>query len=178
MENGVKLVGERIRGADTETLAEGTVVTVQDGMIAGSNLIVELPDGEYTTKHIDGAVYAVKTIEEVVNELELMKLNNKLMIRLSSGTDIDLADIPNEAKIVTWKCAGRDAFGDLAVDLAAGHTQYSKVLTNVIAQVDKVIQAKVLYRNGKGLSTILCLSAKSREGKKPSSAKKVKVTIR
>lgn len=162
---GTKFIGERIRGASTETLAEGGVVTVKDGMIAGSDLIVELPDGEYVTKHIDGAVYAVKTIEEAVKDLELMKLNNKLMVRLSSGVNIDLADIPNEAKIVTWKYAGRDAYGDLAIDLAAGHTPYSKVLANVVAKVDKTIRAEVSYRNGKGLSTILCLSAIRREGK-------------
>lgn len=162
LENGVKYVGERI-DADAET-PEGTVVTVKDGMIGG-DLVVDLPDGEYVIKHIDGAVYAVKTIEEIVNELGLIKLNNKLMVRLSSGVNVDLADIPNEAKIVTWKYAGRDAYGDLAIDLAAGHTPYSKVLANVVAKVDKTIRAEVSYRNGKGLSTILCLSAIRREGK-------------
>lgn len=174
LENGVKYVGERIRGASAETLAEGVVVTVKDGMIAESNLTVDLPDGEYVTKHIDGAVYAVKTVEEIVKDLGLIKLNNKIIIRLSSGTDIDLADIPSEAKIVTWKYAGRDAYGDLAIDLAAGHTPYSKVLANVVAKVEKTIRAEISYRNGKGLSTILCLSAIRREGKP--SAKKVKVT--
>lgn len=171
---GTKFIGERIRGTDEETLAEGGVVTVKDGMIAGSNLVVDLPDGEYVIKHIDGAVYAVKTIEEAVKDLGLMKLNNKIMIRLSSGIDIDLADIPSEAKIVTWRYAGRDAFGDLAIDLAAGHTPYSKVLANVVARVEKAIKAEVSYRNGKGLSTLLCLSAKGREG----TAKKVKVTTK